>query len=107
MIQFRGSEFCRAPIDPIMKDGREFLDYLNENYTEELKIMCRLYGDVEVDDAFVFGVDRRGFDILGLVANTNNQWYEFRMPLDREIVDEVEYQKKVVTACKEVRKKEQ
>lgn len=102
MKQFRGIEFCRAPIDPIMKDGRDFLDYLNENFVEELKLLCQLYGDVELEDVFVFGVDRRGFDIMGL---SNNQWFELRMPLDRETVDEEEYQKKVVTALREVRKK--
>lgn len=69
-------------------------------------MLCREYGDVEVSEAMVIGVDRLGFDILGRVADSPNQWQEFRMPLDKSVEDIEEYRGFLEQACQEVRKVE-
>jgi hypothetical protein len=102
--QFRGKDFCDAKVDPIAKDSRELVDDLNSKYQDELKLLCHEYGDVEVSEAMVIGVDRLGFDILGRVASAENQWQEFRMPLDKSVEDIEEYREFLEQACKEVRK---
>lgn len=64
--------------------------------------MCKEYGDIEVDDAFIYGVDRRGFDVLGLLKDTENHWYQFRMPFEREVIDGEEYLQKLKSVCRQI-----
>jgi hypothetical protein len=47
-------------------------------------------GGIETSDAFMFGLDRLGFDFMGK-EKTSGDWVEFRMPWERTIdnVDEV------------------
>lgn len=67
-------------------------------------MLCLEYGDVEVSEAMVIGVDRLGFDILGRLASTSNHWQEFRMPLDRSVEDLEDYRGFMEQALKSVRK---
>jgi hypothetical protein len=41
------------------------MDKINGKYGEELKKMCKEYGDTDVDEVFIFGLDRLGFDLMG------------------------------------------
>lgn len=102
--QFRGKDFIDAKVDPIAKDSRELVDDINSNYEAELKMLCLEYGDVEVSEAMVIGVDRLGFDILGRLASASNHWQEFRMPLDRSVEDLEDYRGFMEQALKDVRK---
>jgi len=55
----------QATSDPIARNSRGLIDKINTNYAEELKKMCKEYGDTDVDEVFIFGLDRLGFDIMG------------------------------------------
>lgn len=100
--QIDGKEFCRSPVDPIASHSREILEYINENFKDSVILMCKEYGDLEVDDAFIYGVDRRGFDVLGLLKDTKDQWYQFRMPFEREVLDGEVYFQKLISVCKQI-----
>lgn len=56
--------------------------------------MCELYGDIEVQKAFVFSLDRRGFDMVGLIPGTK-EWRQFRIPFDEEILNIDDYKSKI------------
>lgn len=90
-----------AKVDPIAKSSRDMIEEVNEKYSQELRMLCREYGDIEVQDAIMFGADRLGFDILG---HDETNWHEFRMPLEKEVTDIEEYRDFVSRACHEVRK---
>ena len=102
--QFKGADFSSAKVDPIARDGRELVEDLNSKFASELRMLCLEYGDVEVSEAMVIGVDRLGFDILGHIKDQPNHWQEFRMPLDNSVEDIEEYRSFIENACKDVRK---
>lgn len=102
--QFKGHDFMDAKVDPISRDGRELIEDLNSKFAAELRLLCHEYGEVEVSEALVIGIDRLGFDILGQIKDQPLHWQEFRMPLDNSVEDIEEYRAFVENACKEVRK---
>lgn len=77
-----------------MIQSEELLKNINQKFGEELKLMCKLYGDIQVSRAFVFSIDRRGFDMVGYMIGTN-EWRRFRVPFDEEILNIQDYKKKI------------
>eukprot|EP00029_Vermamoeba_vermiformis_P003201 TRINITY_DN13584_c0_g1_i1.p1 TRINITY_DN13584_c0_g1~~TRINITY_DN13584_c0_g1_i1.p1 ORF type:complete len:322 (+),score=38.64 TRINITY_DN13584_c0_g1_i1:157-1122(+) len=89
-VQFTGKQFMMAPSDPIARQSRVLMDKINNKYSEELKKMCKEYGDTDVDEVFIFGLDRLGFDLMGRVSE--GSWLEFRFPLPSEITNIGDYE---------------
>jgi hypothetical protein len=89
-VQFSGKQFMTAPSDPIARQSRALIDKINGKYGEELKKMCKEYGDTDVDEVFIFGLDRLGFDLMGRVSE--GSWLEFRFPLPSEITTIGDYE---------------
>lgn len=56
--QYLASDYFRAPIDPMAQHSRPILDNVNSKFSEELKLLCLEYGEVEVSEVFVMSLDR-------------------------------------------------
>jgi hypothetical protein len=52
------------------------MDKINGKYGEELKKMCKEYGDTDVDEVFIFGLDRLGFDLMGRYVLISSLFHE-------------------------------
>jgi len=97
-------EFRQAPEDPISPFSRKLLETINTEFLVGLRAICKEYGAVEVDDAFIFGVDKFGFDMLGKETATGN-WLAFRMPWPKPITDLANYEITLKQALKDALKK--
>lgn len=106
MELFSGEELSRAREDPIAPHSKRLIELANSTYAKALRAMyaclhatrshvndarCQEYGDVLVSEAFVFGMDRLGFDLLGKEASSE-RWMEFRMPWEVPVLDLGEYE---------------
>lgn len=105
MELFSGEDFSRAREDPIAPHSKALVEMANSTYAKALRTMCvapcryvtltwprcQEYGDILVSEAFVFGMDRLGFDLLGKEA-ASERWVEFRMPWEVPVIDVGEYE---------------
>jgi hypothetical protein len=81
-----GSEYLRAPVDPIASQAREIIEYMNSKYPEELKLMCKEYGDVDVDNVFMMSCDRcdgRPISALPPLSSRSNHIHD---PIDGDLI---------------------
>jgi hypothetical protein len=46
--------------------------------------VCLKYGDLEVNECFIFGLDEKGMDVLGKNITTD-MWVQLRFPWDNPI----------------------
>src|SRR5690554_6169879 len=79
------SDFAKAPVDPLAKETLNILSHMNEKYHATLHLLCKSYGDLEVEkfSAFIYFVDRRGFNVLA--AAGEQEWVSFRIPFPHEM----------------------
>jgi hypothetical protein len=98
-----GEDFIKAKDDPIAPASRRIIEKINLQMPEEIKLLCKSYGEVDVNEAFVFALDRLGFDILG--KDDSGSWYSFRMPFPEPITNPEEYNLTMIQSLKEVSKK--
>ena len=60
-------EFFATPPDPISPHAREIMDHFNSGFKEALRLICREYGELMPGIAFIYHVDRFGFNMAGKV----------------------------------------
>jgi hypothetical protein len=66
-------------------EGREILEWLNQNHMEDLKGFCREYASVAQPEIwFAYMIDRLGFNIIALPQNSK-QWHDLRLPFPFEV----------------------
>jgi len=98
-----GEDFLKAKDDPIAPVSRRIIEKINLQMPEEIKLLCKSYGEIDVNEAFVFALDRLGFDILG--KDDSGSWYSFRMPFPQPITNPEEYNMTMIQSLKDVSKK--
>jgi hypothetical protein len=60
------------------------MEKANNTSVEKLKKVCLKYGDINVSECFVFGLDEKGMDVLGKSVETD-MWVQLRFPWDSPI----------------------
>jgi len=96
-------EFIHSPDDPIAPISRKIIEKVNDKMAKQLIELCKSYGEIEVSEAFVFALDRLGFDILGKDTKTES-WYCFRMPLENPITNIDDYEMTMNQSLKSTKK---
>jgi len=92
-------EFRLSPDDPIAPVSRKIIEKVNDRMAKEILGLCKNYGQVDVKEAFVFALDRLGFDILGKDTETDS-WYYFRVPLETPITNIDDYELTITQSLK-------
>jgi hypothetical protein len=95
-----GDEYTKAFVDPIAPYSKELIEMMNQKYRTELKLLCKEYGDHDVDEAFMTCVDRLGFDIM---AKVSDNWIDFRVPWDMPITKVEDYRYELESCVQRLR----
>eukprot|EP01121_Diplochlamys_sp_Union-15-3_P012805 TRINITY_DN3888_c0_g2_i2.p1 TRINITY_DN3888_c0_g2~~TRINITY_DN3888_c0_g2_i2.p1 ORF type:complete len:102 (+),score=13.88 TRINITY_DN3888_c0_g2_i2:134-439(+) len=93
--------FLNAKSDPISKFARPIVERINSTSQSDINLMCKEFAQKTVTNAFIFSLDRKGFDVMG---QEEAGWYEFRFPWEHPIEDLVDYKYRLETFVKEMRK---
>eukprot|EP01126_Amoeba_proteus_P044868 TRINITY_DN5006_c0_g1_i16.p1 TRINITY_DN5006_c0_g1~~TRINITY_DN5006_c0_g1_i16.p1 ORF type:complete len:139 (+),score=34.03 TRINITY_DN5006_c0_g1_i16:480-896(+) len=80
-------EFRKSPEDPIALYSKSLIEETNTKYEKELQLVWKDHSGREMEDAFVLGVDRRGFDMMGKEVGGEGEWLEMRMPWEEPILN--------------------
>jgi putative heme iron utilization protein len=76
------AEYRAASPDPLADSAPGILSHMNADHREALKLYCRVFAGVEVDDATMTAVDRLGFRVR---ARTADQLRGLRINFPREV----------------------
>lgn len=84
-------DFQAAKADKLSPFAAKLIDGINQSETRRraLMILCFAFLNVNVKDAYVMSVDRKGLDVLVKVAGNGGeyQWKEFRLRFEEEARD--------------------
>ena len=81
------AEYRAASPDPLADSAPGILAHMNADHADALKLYCRVFAGVEVDDATMTTVDRLGFRVR---ARTAEQLQGLRINFPREVRTPVE-----------------
>lgn len=70
-------DYATANIDPVVVGSPALLKELNGQYLGNVARLCETHGGRGVDEVFVFGVDKFGFDAMGWAKN-DDSWQAYR-----------------------------
>ncbi|KAN0003177.1 hypothetical protein ACTFIZ_009355 [Dictyostelium cf. discoideum] len=70
---------CSA--DPITIQSREIIETVNSKYQDSLSLIVEQYGDVKLDDCFMYFVDSFGLNCIGKKKGID-EWLDIRIPFD-------------------------
>eukprot|EP01132_Coremiostelium_polycephalum_P007679 gene7679-9447_t len=73
--------YNKATPDPVTIESRDIIETVNDKYTPSLKIIAEQYGDVKIDEAFIYFIDRKGFNCIGKKKGIE-EWLDIRVPFD-------------------------
>jgi putative heme iron utilization protein len=76
------AEYRAASPDPLADSAPGILAHMNADHADALKLYCRVFAGVEVDDATMTTVDRLGFRVR---ARTAEQLQGLRINFPREV----------------------
>ncbi|GAM26527.1 hypothetical protein SAMD00019534_097020, partial [Acytostelium subglobosum LB1] len=75
-------DFDAATVDEVCVESRDVIETLNGEHHEALRIICEQYGDIQIDEAFVYFVDSAGFNCIAKRKGTE-EWLDVRVPFDQ------------------------
>ena len=93
-------EYRRATTDPLADSAASILEHMNADHREALVLYCRVFGDVEADEATMTAVDRLGFRVR---ARVGEQVHGLRINFPREVQDPTTTRAVLVEMVREAR----
>lgn len=76
------AEYHAAQPDPLAEAAESILAHMNADHREALRLCCRAFAGMTVDDATMTAVDRLGFRVHAQVAG---HWKTIRIAFPREV----------------------
>ncbi|XP_019154061.1 PREDICTED: uncharacterized protein LOC109150572 [Ipomoea nil] len=82
--EFSKEEFRAAKIDPIYQFSKPISSHMNEDHTEDTKLIVQHSTSVPVEFAYILDVDSLGFNVK---AGYQGSTFKLRVPFPRQAVD--------------------
>ncbi|KAN0018330.1 hypothetical protein ACTFIU_010946 [Dictyostelium citrinum] len=73
--------FKCSSADPVTIQSREIIETVNSKYQDSLSLIVEQYGDVKLDDCFMYFVDCFGLNCIGKKKGID-EWLDIRIPFD-------------------------
>ncbi|EGG22340.1 hypothetical protein DFA_04458 [Cavenderia fasciculata] len=75
-------KFKQATPDAVCVESREIIETINDKHIDAISVICEQYGDVPIDESFVYFVDSAGFNTIAKRKGID-EWFDIRVPFDR------------------------
>ncbi|EFA76364.1 hypothetical protein PPL_10129 [Heterostelium album PN500] len=76
------ADFEVATPDAVTIDSRDIIETLNNDHLEAIRLICEQYGDIRIDEAFVYFVDSAGLNAIAK-RKSAEEWFDVRIPYDK------------------------
>eukprot|EP01133_Synstelium_polycarpum_P010237 gene10237-11932_t len=98
------TEFRNAKSDEVCVDSRDIIETLNGQHTDALRLICEQYGDIQIDEAFVYFVDSAGLNCIAK-RKSQEEWFDVRVPFDAPFANAKECKIGLIETIKDLKEK--
>ncbi|MBI3300903.1 MAG: DUF2470 domain-containing protein [Deltaproteobacteria bacterium] len=96
------TDYTAAEPDPLADIAQGIIDHMNQDHADALRLLCRVYADLEAEEAVMTSVDRLGFRLR---VHAGERVQGLRLAFPREVRSAQEARTVLVAMVREAREK--